>query len=92
MEPAAHPQIDIVAKDEGRRAGIAFAGSVKWHEASPFSLREYADLARDVHSVSGVTDDTTLLAVTRTGEKASEVPIRCLSAEDLLVARSSPAG
>ena len=33
-----------------------------------------------------------LLAVTRTGEKASEVPIRCLSAEDLLVAWSSPDG
>jgi len=39
-----------------------------------------------------VTDNTTLLAVTRTGEKASEVPIRCLSAEDLLIAWSSPAG
>lgn len=80
------PQIDIVAMNEGRRSGIAFAGSVKWHEARPFGLREYADLVRDVHSVPGVTDDTTLLAVTRTGTAASEVPIRCLGPDDLLTA------
>jgi AAA+ ATPase superfamily predicted ATPase len=80
------PQIDIVAKNDDRRAGIAFAGSVKWHEAKPFGLREYAELARDVHSVPGVTDATVLLAATRTGQTASEVPIRCLGPDDLLAA------
>jgi hypothetical protein len=36
--------------------------------------------------VPGVTDETTLLAVTQTGETAAEVPIRSLSAEDLQAA------
>lgn len=80
------PQIDIVAMNEGRRSGVAFAGSVKWHEARPFGLREYADLVRDVHSVPGVTDQTALLAVTRTGTAVSEVPIRCLGPDDLMTA------
>lgn len=80
------PQIDIVAKAEDRRVGIAFAGSIKWHESKPLSVREYAELARDVHSVPGVTDETTLLAVTRTGATASEAPIRCLGPEDLIAA------
>jgi hypothetical protein len=80
------PQIDIVAKNDERGAGIAFAGSVKWHEARGFGLREYKDLLRDVHHVPGVNDDTTLLAVTRTGTADDEVPIRCLGPADLLAA------
>lgn len=60
-----NPQIGIVAKNDERHAGIAFAGSIKWHEAQPFGLREYNALVRDVHSVPGVSDQTTLLAVAR---------------------------
>jgi uncharacterized protein len=54
-----------VAKNDGRRADIAFAGSIKWHETQPFSLREYSALLRDVHSVPGVSGRTTLLAAWR---------------------------
>jgi AAA+ ATPase superfamily predicted ATPase len=81
-----NPQIDIVAKNDERHTGIAFAGSVKWHETRPFGLREYNDLIRGVHSVPGVSDQTTLLAVTRTAEVADGVPIRCLGPTDLLTA------
>jgi hypothetical protein len=80
------PQIDIVAKNDDRRSGIAFAGSIKWHAARRFGLREYNEFVRDVHQVPGVSDQTTLLAVTRTGEADDEVPIRCLGPGDLLAA------
>jgi uncharacterized protein len=81
-----NPEIDVVAKNDGRHADIVFAGSIKWHETRPFGLREYSALLRDVHSVPGVSDQTTLLAVTRTGEAADGVPIRCLGPADLLTA------
>jgi hypothetical protein len=80
------PQIAIVAKNDDRRSGIAFAGSVKWHESRGFGLREYKDLVRDVHHVPGVNDQMMLLAVTRTGTTDDEVPIRCLGPTDLLTA------
>jgi hypothetical protein len=80
------PQIDIVAKSEDRGGGIAFAGSVKWREGKPFGLREYAELVRDVHSVPGVTDETKLFAVTRTGHASTQVAIECLGPADLLAA------
>ena len=57
MEPAQYPQIDIVAKNDERRSGIA-----------------------------GVSDQTMLLAVTRTGTAGDEVPIRCFGPADLLAA------
>ena len=80
------PQVDIVAKNDDRRSGIAFAGSIKWHATRGFGLREYNELVRDVHQVPGVSDQTTLLAVTRTGAADDEVPIRCLGPGDLLAA------
>lgn len=81
-----NPQIDIVAMNDERHAGIAFAGSIKWHETQPFGLREYNALVRDVHSVPGVSDQTTLLAVSRTAEAADGVPIRRLGPADILTA------
>jgi hypothetical protein len=81
-----NPEVDIVAENDERRAGIAFPGSIKWHETQPFSLREYNTLVRDVHPVPGVSDNTTLLAVTRTAESADGIPIRCLGPADLLTA------
>jgi hypothetical protein len=81
-----NPQIDIVGKNGERRAGIAFAGSIKWHESRGFGLRAYADLVRDVRYVAGVDDQTILLAVTRTGSAPAEVPVRCLGPDELLAA------
>lgn len=81
-----NPEIDIVGKNDGRHADIAFAGSIKWHETQPFDLREYSTLLRDVHSVPGVSGQTRLLAVTRTGDAADGVPIRCLGSAELLTA------
>lgn len=80
------PEIDIVAKNDERGAGIAFVGSIKWHATRGFGLREYNDFIRDVHHVPGVNDQTKLLAVTRTGAADDEVPIRCLGPADLFAA------
>jgi AAA+ ATPase superfamily predicted ATPase len=81
-----NPQIDLIGKIGERRAGIAFAGSVKWHESRGFGTREYTDLVRDVQYVPGVTEQTALLAVTRTGTVAAEAPVRCLGPDDLFTA------
>jgi len=81
-----NPQIDIVGMNGERHPGIAFVGSIKWHEARGFGMREYVDLVRDVRYVAGVNDETALLAVTRTGTAAVEMPIRCLGPGDLLAA------
>jgi hypothetical protein len=84
VEPVIHDALLRIAPDLGFPG--AAAGSVKWHETRPFGLREYNDLIRGVHSVPGVSDQTTLLAVTRTAEVADGVPIRCLGPTDLLTA------
>jgi hypothetical protein len=42
--------------------------------------------------VPGVSDQTTLLAVTRTGEAADGVPIRCLGPAGLLTAWRGKSG
>jgi uncharacterized protein len=80
-----NPEIDIVGMSpDSRSAGISFAGSIMWHAAKGFGRREYADLVRDVRSVPGASGQTPLLAVTRTGTVADDVPVRCLGPEDLL--------
>jgi hypothetical protein len=79
-----NPEIDIVAKSDARKAAVSFAGSIKWREARGFGRREYADLVRDVRYVAGVSDQTPLLAVTRTGTVDDAVPIRCLGPADIL--------
>lgn len=82
-----NPEIDIVGLNRGGdNIGISLAGSIKWHEVQGFGRREYADLVRDVRCVPGADDQTTLLAVTRTGAVTDQVPIRCLGPEDLLQA------
>lgn len=76
----------IGGKTSERHAPVAFAGSIEWHETRGFGGREYADLVRDVRSVPGTNDQTTLLAVTGTGTVADEVPIRCLGPDAVLTA------
>lgn len=53
-----NPEIDIVAKNDDRHAGIAFAGSITWQQTQPFGLREYNALVRDAHFVPEAWDRT----------------------------------
>lgn len=63
-----------------------FVGRAVEPVIQPFGLREYNALLRDVHSVSGTSGRTALLAVARTGEAADGVPIRCLGPADVITA------
>lgn len=68
------PQIDLVGAD---RAPVArelhFVGSIKWRESSPFTGSDAAELARDAIAVPGVTVQTPLVAVSRSGVEASRL-------------------
>ncbi|RKN40417.1 ATP-binding protein [Streptomyces hoynatensis] len=60
------PEIDLVGADRAPARDIAFVGSIKWHEQEPFDARSHAALARDAAAVPGVTEETALIAVSRT--------------------------
>jgi uncharacterized protein len=82
-----NPEIDIVGMStEGNSKSVSFIGSIKWHETHGLTRREYGDLARDAPYVSGVTDATAMLAVTRTGTLDENLPVTCLGPADLLAA------
>lgn len=71
---------------EGGGKNASFIGSIKWNEAHGLTRREYADLVRDASYVSGVTDATAMLAVTRTGTLDENLPVTSLGPADLLAA------
>lgn len=79
------PEVDIVGMSSNSRR-VAFVGSIKWHQKHGFSRREYTDLVRDATYVPGVTDQTAMLAVSRTGALSDNLPVTGLGPEDLLAA------
>ncbi|MEU3206092.1 DUF234 domain-containing protein [Streptomyces cyaneofuscatus] len=79
------PEIDLVGADRGPIAKkITFAGSVKWLENKPFDHRDLARLITHRSQLPGASDDTPLLAVTRSGCTAQGVSV--LTPEDLIKA------
>jgi hypothetical protein len=82
-----NPEVDIVGMGaQGGGKNVSFIGSIKWHESHGMTRREYGDLVRDAPYVSGVTDATAMLAVTRTGTLDEDLPLTCLGPADLLTA------
>lgn len=80
-----NPQIDIVGADRMPfTKRIDFIGSIKWYEEKPFGTREYNQLARDAIEVPGVTHDTPLIAVSRSGFADNVSPAATWDPEDLL--------
>jgi hypothetical protein len=73
VAPHEQPEVDIVAADRVPARKISFVGSVKWHERTPFDMRDLAALARDALAVPGADDRTQLVAVSRSGFKADGV-------------------
>lgn len=69
-----NPEIDLVGAD---RTGVAkhltFVGSVKWLENRAFGLRDLAQLHRHRDQLPGATDDTPLIAVSRSGVEVDGV-------------------
>jgi hypothetical protein len=81
-----NPEIDIVGMSAEGGKNVSFIGSIKWHETHGFTRREHARLVRDAPYVSGVSDATAMLAVTRTGTLDEDLPVTCLGPADLLAA------
>ncbi len=80
-----NPQIDVVGADRmPLTKRIDFIGSIKWYEEKPFGTREYNQLARDAIEVPGVTHDTPLVAVSRSGFADNVSLAATWAPEDLL--------
>jgi uncharacterized protein len=84
-----NPEIDLVGTDRAPVAGrIDFVGSVKWYDSKLFTRHDYDQLARDVIGIPGATEDTPLVAVSRTGF-ADNLPLAAVwGPEDLIRAWS----
>ncbi|MBM0238541.1 ATP-binding protein [Micromonospora sp. ATA32] len=79
------PEIDLVGADRGPVAKrITFVGSIKWQESRPFDSHDLARLLVHRSRLPGADDQVELVAVSRSGSATGAV--RCLTAEDLLVA------
>lgn len=78
-------EIDVVLADRGPVAQrVLGVGSIKWREREPFNLSNYAALARHRDQLPGATQDTPLLAVSRT---AGTVPgVTVLTPAELIAA------
>jgi hypothetical protein len=62
-----NPEIDLVGTDRSPARTIDFVGSIKWLENNAFDTHDYAALARDAQAVPGISNDTKLIAVSRSG-------------------------
>lgn len=77
------PEIDLVVADRGPVARDIWAvGSIKWLEQAPFDDRDLARLIVHRSQLPGADEDTTLVAVTRSGCRAAGV--LAYGPEDLL--------
>lgn len=77
------PEIDLVGADRSPVAKkVTFAGSIKWLENKPFDHRDLARLITHRSQLPGASDDTPLLAVTRSGCTAQGISV--LTSEDLI--------
>ncbi len=79
------PEIDLVGADRSPIANqITFVGSIKWLESRPFDHRDAGRLLVHRSQLPGATDDTPLLAVSRSGSSVDGITV--MSPEDLLAA------
>jgi uncharacterized protein len=63
-----NPEIDLVGADRQPTArNIHFLGSIKWLETQSFDRRDYNCLVRDMLAVPGASQETPLVAVSRSG-------------------------
>ena len=80
-----NPEIDLVgAPDAPVAKSIEFVGSIKWHEARPFTADEFGELARSATAVPGVNESTPLVAVSRSGFDAGLPLAAAWTPEDLV--------
>lgn len=79
------PEVDLVGhNDERRPTSVAFIGSIKWKETTPFSRDDAAQLAAVLHKVPFTSDTTLLVGVSRSGFAADAKLDIMLGPEELL--------
>jgi len=77
------PQVNLIGADrEPVARQVSFVGSVKWRDNQPFDERDLADLITHRSQVPGADDATALLAVSRSGTRATSLTV--LGPQDLL--------
>lgn len=80
-----NPEIDLVVADRSPVAKVVTAvGSIKWLENAPFDSQDVSQLIAHRAQLPGATDDTPLVAVSRSGFAVDDV-IR-VTPEDILSA------
>ena len=80
-----NPEIDIIGADSGPVAKkIMYAGTIKWLDNGPVTQADMNELARSLASVTGASDSTPLMAVSRVPVTAAGVI--SLGPDDLLKA------
>lgn len=80
-------EVDLVGTKKMRPECVAFVGSIKWRERTPFSGRDLGRVAAQRDEVPGTHEDTLLVGVSREGfdEQGRSVDV-ALSPQDLLEA------
>jgi hypothetical protein len=69
-------EVDLVGVNRlGRPSSVAFVGSIKWRERSPFGRRDLATLAALRSRIPGAGEDTLLAAVSRAGFETGDVSV-----------------
>jgi hypothetical protein len=82
-----NPEIDLVGAGDAPVAGrIDFVGSIKWRDSHLFDRKDYDALVRDLPYVPGATPATPVVAVTRLGTVADDLPLAAHWGADDLVA------
>lgn len=80
-------EVDLVGADHGPVAGhLRFLGSIKWQERAQFDHADIAHLVTARRRVSGATERTPLIAVTRTTAAGSDLLAAVYRPEQLLAA------
>lgn len=70
-----NPEIDLVGTDRyPRPSEVHFVGSIKWYENKPFSVHDYNRVAGDAPVIPGASQETPLVAVSRSGF-ADDLPL-----------------
>jgi uncharacterized protein len=85
------PEVDLVGAGElDPKHSVAFVGSIKWRQNTPFTRRDTESLIEQRAKVPGA-QDARLIGVSPSGFSASALDVE-LGAEDLLLAWPDPAG
>jgi uncharacterized protein len=81
-------EVDLVGADrrEPPVGRVAFVGSIKWHQRRPASGSDIAELVRSGARIPGVTSNTPLVLVTRSGVGDLRGPLSAVIGPDELLA------